>query len=142
MVVSATVLCSLLVCFVFTLTYFFSTVKRIGPLTQQHKIYLCLIVFGLLPFFFIASAVHRHFDDFGTATTLQNLDGSSGNNNNKDTNNSDNNNDKGDDMQQMPSLSTNELATTKRRMTDATFICNKNHRHHRHCHNGLNHRVL
>jgi hypothetical protein len=38
-------------------------------MTQQHKIYLCLIVFGLLPFFFIASAVHSHFTDFGTATT-------------------------------------------------------------------------
>jgi hypothetical protein len=42
---------------------------RSGPLTQQHKIYLCLIVFGLLPFFFIALAVHCHFNDFGTPTT-------------------------------------------------------------------------
>jgi hypothetical protein len=77
-------------------------------------------------------------NNFSTATTLQNLDGSSGNNNNKDDNNNDNNNDKDDDMQQMPSLSTNELTTTKKRMADATFICNKNH--HR-CHHGVNHRV-
>jgi small neutral amino acid transporter SnatA (MarC family) len=43
--------------------------ERSGPLTQQHKTYLRLIVFGLLAFFFIASAVHCHFDNFGTATT-------------------------------------------------------------------------
>jgi uncharacterized membrane protein YbhN (UPF0104 family) len=38
-------------------------------MTQQPKIYSCVIVFGLLPFFFIASAVHSHFADFGKVTT-------------------------------------------------------------------------
>jgi hypothetical protein len=38
-------------------------------MTQQRKIYLCVIAFGLLPFFFIASAVHSHFADFGKVTT-------------------------------------------------------------------------
>jgi hypothetical protein len=74
--VSATVLCCLLLCFFLYSNVFLIHssandvfLKRSGPLTQQHKIYLCLIVFGLLLFFFIASAVHCHFDDFGTATT-------------------------------------------------------------------------